>query len=133
MIPRRGSADGVETDVPRCLPSDIQVLARVTSDEKRPTQPPARQVRTAAPPHGAQPRRPAPPPHPHPLGAVRGGARRAARADRPAEVLYLVSEAPASGTAPLGLQRTAERHVPLRRLPRDRRLDGYERGDRLSV
>src|SRR5579885_2155784 len=66
---------------------------RVTSHEESPAEPAARQDRTAAATPGDQPG-PAPPAaDPDALGAVRRGVGGAARPDRPAQVLFVVSAA----------------------------------------
>lgn len=104
----------------------FRVSTRVTGHEKRPKESPARQVRPSSTPPGDLWRHPASTTDSNSLRALRRGARRAARVDRTAPLLLLVSKSHAAATPPLELRRAVERHVPVRGLSRHcRSHDGF--------
>ena len=86
--------------------------------EQGPTATSLRQVRPPPPPPRPEPRPRETPAHPHAVGAVLGGARRAARPPGASPGLLVVPSQTPFGTAPLGLFRAAVGHLPLPRLPR---------------
>ena len=92
--------------------------------EEAEAQPPARSLCEAgtAPPH--QPRFLPSQTHPDAVCPLCGGPGRATGVDLPAQVLCLVSPAGTVAAASLGLRGTAQRDLPLRRMPRGRRCDG---------
>ena len=126
---RRGSGNRRRT---RRNGGGFRVTTRGRVMKKVRQEPSARQVRPSSPTSGDQHRLASTPENPDALGSIRRGAGRAARADRAAQMLFLVPATSPARTPPLGLRRTPERHLPLRRLPRHRRLDEFAKQSLLS-
>jgi len=98
--------------------------SRVANHEETKAGPPARTACPFDPTCRDQPRLPASSPHQDEVGQVRRGAGRNAGLDRASQVLRLVSSSRASPASPLGLRGTAQRDLPLPRLPLRCRRDG---------
>src|SRR5262249_8754280 len=116
---QEGPAKGVEKTVLTSLDrgGDRVFHERVINHEERPTQPAACLVDPPPTSPGDQPRCPQAGGNPHPVGPLRRGPGRAAGIDRSSQGLCLVPAACPPRTASLGLQRAAQRDVPLRGVP----------------
>ena len=120
--PREGSG----IDRPHLVGSGvvIEISTRVINHEERQTCSASCLVDPTSTSSGNQPGRPETAADSHAIRTIRRGSGRTARLDRAAEGVFLVPPAWPPGTSSLGLQRAAQRDLPVRRMPRLGRRDG---------